>query len=98
MYKKAVRQRSAQEEIEDITSRISETSTGHGARHPLVEIELFQRVKAEPAMPGSVSIVPSQDLPDIDLNTAEGTPATLVSDNVIVHLPSESEEVNVHIV
>lgn len=42
MYKKAVRERSTEEEVDDISSRVTDLSSGQGGKHPLSEVELLQ--------------------------------------------------------
>lgn len=50
MYKTAVRERSTEEEMEDLSSRMTDLSFGHGGRHPMPEIELHQDINVEREM------------------------------------------------
>jgi len=50
IYKVAVRDRSVEQDIDDISFRINaEQAFGHGGRHPMPEIELTQNVEGTPS-------------------------------------------------
>lgn len=100
MYKTAVRQRSPEEQMHDISSRMNELVTGHGDRHPIPEIELLQNITTVGALPLNNSTVPSQILPEIELNSADELSVTEGSDssNVDVAQQSERLESNAQIV
>lgn len=93
MYMFAVRDRCANEEMHDMTSRLAELSTGHGGRHPMPEIELPKE-----QMSVSSSTSPSQTCLDIDQNSEEENPST--PDHVMLSTssPEVPEKVHIHIV